>query len=71
MNWATFLLDQFLMDCEEAHDKGTKLRYTWLLILIAPSSWRELDVNQFLRVTEKPCLSTRYQNLWYTTHKAR
>jgi hypothetical protein len=71
MNWVKFLLDQFFMDCEEAHDKGTNLHYTWLLILIAPSSWRELDVTQFLGVTEKPCLATRYQNLWYTTHKVR
>jgi glutamate synthase domain-containing protein 2 len=23
MNWATFLVNQFLMDCREAQDKGT------------------------------------------------
>jgi hypothetical protein len=23
MNWETFLLNQFLIDCEEAQDKGT------------------------------------------------
>jgi hypothetical protein len=71
MNWETFLLNQFLIDCEEAQDKGTEFHYAWLLILIALSSWREPDDTQFLGVKEKPCLAAWYQNLWYTTHKAR
>jgi hypothetical protein len=35
MNWATFLLNHFLMDCKEAQYKGTKFHYALLLILIA------------------------------------
>jgi hypothetical protein len=72
MNWETFLLNQFLIDCEEVQDKGTEFHYSWLLILIAVlSSWREPDDSQFLGVKEKPCLAMWYQNLWYTTHKVR
>jgi hypothetical protein len=69
MNWAMFLLNQILIDCEEAQDKGTEFHYSWLLILIALSTWREENDSHFLGVTEKPCLAVRYQNLWYTTHK--
>jgi hypothetical protein len=35
MNWETFFLNQFLIDYEEAQDKGTAFHYAWLLILIA------------------------------------
>jgi hypothetical protein len=35
MNWATFLVNQFLVDCTEAWDKGMEFHYAWLLILIA------------------------------------
>jgi hypothetical protein len=71
MNWATFFLNQFLIDCEEAQDKGTKFHYAWLLIPTALSSWRELYDTQFLGVKYNPCLAARYQNLWHTTHKVR
>jgi hypothetical protein len=69
MNWATFFLNQFLIDCEGAQDKGTEFHYTWVLILIALSASREPNDMHFLGVKDKPCLSARYQNLWYTTHK--
>jgi hypothetical protein len=62
MNRVTFLLNQFLIDCKEAHDKGKKFHYTWLLILIALSSGRELDDSQFLGLKENPCLAACYQN---------
>jgi hypothetical protein len=66
-----FLWNQFLIDWEEAQDKGTQFHYYWLLILIALSSWREPYDNQFLGVTKKPFLVVCYQNLWCMTHKAR
>jgi hypothetical protein len=71
MNWAMFLLNQFLIDCEEARDKGTEFHYSWLLIIIVLSTWRELDDSHFLGVRENLCLSAQYQNLWYTIHKAQ
>jgi len=60
----------FFIDCEEVQYKGFELQYSWLLILITLSSWREPNDNQFLEVKEKPFLVARYQNLWYTMHKA-
>jgi hypothetical protein len=66
MNWEMFLLNQFLIDCEEAQYKGFEFHYSWLLILITLSSWREPDDSQFLGVKEKPFLVVWYQNLWYT-----
>jgi hypothetical protein len=35
MNWAMFLVNQFLIDCTEAQEKGMKFHYAWLIILIA------------------------------------
>jgi hypothetical protein len=35
MNWANFLVNQFLTDYREAQEKGMELHYAWLLILIA------------------------------------
>ena len=70
MNWATFLLNQFFIHCEEVQDKGIEFHYAWLLILLALLSWRDLNDSNFLGVTKKPCLALQYQNLWYMTHKA-
>jgi hypothetical protein len=69
MNWATFFLNQFLIECEEVQDKRTKFHYTWLLILIALLAWREPNDTQFFGVKDKPCLDARYHNLWHTTNK--
>jgi hypothetical protein len=71
MNCATFLLNQFLIECEEAQDKGIEFHYAWLLILIALSIWREPDDTIFFGVKDKPCLAAQYHNIWHTTHKTR
>jgi hypothetical protein len=47
MKWKTFLLNQFLIDCEEEQDKGIEFRYAWLLILITLTTWRDWDDSQF------------------------
>jgi hypothetical protein len=49
-----------LIDYEEAQDKGVEFHYTWILILIALSTWREPDDMQFLGVKDNPCLAARY-----------
>jgi hypothetical protein len=41
MNWATFLVNQFLQDCIEVQEKGTKFHYAWILILIVLVGWQE------------------------------
>jgi hypothetical protein len=71
MNWGEILLNQFWIDCEEAQDKGTEFHYSWILILIVLSSWRDMDDTQFLGFREKPSLVASYQSLWYTTNKAQ
>jgi hypothetical protein len=71
MYWATFLVNQLLMDSREAQDKGKLFHYAWLLILITLLSWREPKYTQFLGVAKKPCLATIYVNLWNTTNKER
>jgi hypothetical protein len=69
MNWSTFMVNQFLMDCREAHEKGTEFHYAWLLILIALTVWRELEEMEFLEGMQKPFLVARYVSLWHTAHK--
>jgi hypothetical protein len=71
MNWSTFLVNQFLMDCREAQEKGTKFHYVWLLILIALTMWREPEEMEFLDEMKKPFLAARYVSLWHTVHKNR
>jgi hypothetical protein len=41
INWATFLVKQFLTNCIEEQKKGTKFHYAWILILIAMVGWQE------------------------------
>jgi hypothetical protein len=41
MNWATFLVNQFLQDCTEAQEKGIEFHYAWFFILIALVGWKE------------------------------
>jgi hypothetical protein len=69
MNWVMFLVNQFLMDCREVQDKGKKIHYAWLLILIALVAWREPKDTQFMVFSKKPCLVVRYVNLWHIAHK--
>jgi len=35
MNWAMFLVNQFLIDYIDTQEKGTKFQCAWLIILIA------------------------------------
>ena len=34
MNWEIFLVNKFLEDCRDEHDKGTTFHYAWLFILL-------------------------------------
>jgi hypothetical protein len=62
MIWAFYLLNQFLIDCVKAHDKGMEFHYPWLLILNAFVAWEEPEDTQFLGLRGKPCLVGKYQN---------
>jgi hypothetical protein len=41
MNWEIFLVNQFLTEYKEAHEKGIEFDYAWLLILITLVAWRD------------------------------
>jgi hypothetical protein len=69
MSWETFLLNQLLIDCKEAQEKGMEFHYASLLILIELVAWREPEETQFLGDVKKPCLVAIYLKLWHTAHK--
>jgi hypothetical protein len=71
MNWATFLVNQFLQDCIEAQEKGTKFHYAWLLILIALVGWKEPGYYQCMGTSGRGSMVKRYANLWNTPNKRR
>jgi hypothetical protein len=71
MNWATFLVNQFLTDCIEAQEKGTKFHYAWLLILIALVGWKEPGYYQCMGTSSRGNMVGWYANLWHTTNKRR
>jgi hypothetical protein len=60
MSWEPFLLNQFLLDCTEAQDKGMEFHYPWLLILISFTAWEEPEDAQFLGLRGKPCIVVKY-----------
>jgi hypothetical protein len=63
LSWAPYLLNQFLIDCRDAQDNGTKFHYSWLLILIALVGWKEPKFSSFLDRKGK-CCAVRYETLW-------
>jgi hypothetical protein len=62
-SWASYLLNQFLLDCRDAQDNGTEFHYSWLIILIALAGWQEPKFSTFLDRVGK-CYATRYESLW-------
>jgi hypothetical protein len=45
--WAPYLLNQFLVDCRDAQDNGTKFHYSHLIIHIALVGWKEPNFSSF------------------------
>jgi hypothetical protein len=68
MNWATFLVNQFLKDCIEAQEKGTKFHYAWILILFVLVGWKERGY-QCMGTYGRGSMAVRYANLWNTPNK--
>ena len=71
MNWSTFLVNEFLEHCREAHEKPQLFHYAWLLILISLVAWREINETQFFDITHKPFIAPKYTNIWFTKVKGR
>ena len=41
LNWSQYLLNELLVNAEEALDKGSTFHYPWLFILILFVAWEE------------------------------
>jgi hypothetical protein len=62
-HWASYMLNQFLVDCHDMQDNGTEFHYSWLTILITLTRWKEPNFSTFLDRVGK-CYTTRYESLW-------
>jgi hypothetical protein len=62
-SWASYLLNQFFIDCRDAQDNGTDFHYSWLIILIYLEGWMEPKFSSFLDRKGK-CYAVRYDSLW-------
>jgi hypothetical protein len=63
MNWETFLINQILTACIEAHEKGTKFHYAWIFILIVLVGWQELGYYQCMGTFSRCSMVTQYAKL--------
>ena len=64
LNWFHYLLNELLAYAEEAQEKGSTFRYSWLLILIVFVAWEEPTKYQGVDVP-MPCKGTIYYNIWF------
>jgi hypothetical protein len=71
MNWATFLVNQFLTDCIEAQEKGTKIHFARLLILIALAGWQGPSYYNHMGKIGRGNMVVQYANLWHMQNKRR
>jgi hypothetical protein len=47
-NYASYLLNQFLLHYHDVQDIGTKFHFSWLIMLIALVGWQEHKFSTFL-----------------------
>ena len=71
MRWELFLLNQFIIDCREAHQKGTKFHYSWLLTLIEMEAWNSPrhQCVQFPPAQEPDFIAPIYGEMWHIGRK--
>jgi hypothetical protein len=62
-SWASYLLKQFLIDCRDAQDNEIEFHYSWLIIFIALSIWKEPKFSAFLDRKGK-FYAMKYESLW-------
>lgn len=61
-NWCLYLLNQLMDDCRATQERNQFFHYSWLLIIMAFVTWKEMNHSQF--VTAKgECIGVRYVNL--------
>jgi len=46
-NWCSYLLEELLVSCEEAQEKGRTFTYDYLLVVFAMGKWTSSTGRQF------------------------
>jgi hypothetical protein len=67
MNWVKYLVNQLELDCCEAQDQGYEFHFSWLLILIAFTSWEMPEGVTFLDIESFEPLAAKFTTLWYSS----
>ena len=67
MNWAKYLVNQLELDCREAQDQGYEFHFSWLLILIAFTTWEMPKGATFLDIELFELLTVNFTTLWYSS----
>jgi hypothetical protein len=70
LSWAPYLLNIFIYDSKDTQELGTKLHYSWLIILIALVGWKEPTYSYFCDKVGQ-CSATRYTSLGRTYDSKR
>jgi hypothetical protein len=69
MNWATFLVNQFLQDCIEAQEKGTKFHYAWLVDFYCVGRMAGTRLLSVHGTSGRGSMVAWYANLWNMPNK--
>jgi hypothetical protein len=67
MNWVKYLVNQLESDFHEAQDQGYEFHFSWLLILIAFTTWEMPEGVTFLDIELFEPLAVKLTTLWYSS----
>jgi hypothetical protein len=67
MNWAKYLVNQLELNYREAQDQGYEFHFSWLLILIAFTTWKMPEGATFLDIEPFEPLAAKFTTLWYSS----
>jgi hypothetical protein len=65
MNWATYLVNQLELYCQEAQDQGYEFHFSWILVLISLFSWEMPEGETFPDTESFEPLAAKFATLWY------
>jgi hypothetical protein len=65
MNWPKYLVNQLELDFREAQDQGYDFHFSWLLILIAFTTWEIPEGVTFPEIDPFESFATKSTTLWY------
>jgi hypothetical protein len=67
MNWVKYLVNQMELDYRKSQDQGYDFHFSWLLILIAFTTWEMLKGATFLDIESFEPLIVNFTMLWYSS----